>query len=359
MRETLLKEVTKKGLQTWLDNRTYKKLYFPNFFPLKSNPSLTFETLIGDQKARVVADITGYNSPAPIKSRPAVNTVTGKIPPLRVKRKMDEEDIYTYEQLKNRANSDQKEILDLVYKDTDYVVESVRGRMEWLALQALSLGKVTITGNNNGVPMKYDIDFQVPDSHKKVVDTVWSDTGNSAPIDDIDAITEQVADEGYTLKYMLMNRKTFNRFRKSQDVMDFAAPYALYGGTREKRPPSQKVINEALREDGKPEIVVVDSSVGIEGEDGTITYTNPFRDNFVTFLPQAQSGNMLVAPTAEELRPPKQVTQAKRDKILVSKFSEVDPVAEFTKGEANAFPSWNNVDRTWILDTENTSTFNS
>jgi hypothetical protein len=67
---------------------------------------------------------------------------------------------------------------------------------------------------------------------------------------------------------------------------------------------------------------------------------------------------MLYGPIAEETNPPKQVTQAKKGPILISKWSDVDPVAEYTKGELNAFPSWPIIDRVLSLDTESTTTWN-
>jgi hypothetical protein len=60
---------------------------------------------------------------------------------------------------------------------------------------------------------------------------------------------------------------------------------------------------------------------------------------------------MLFAPIAEETNPPKQVTQTKVDGVLISKYSDVDPVMEFTKGESNAFPSWTRVDECFNLYT--------
>jgi hypothetical protein len=41
--------------------------------------------------------------------------------------------------------------------------------------------------------------------------------------------------------------------------------------------------------------------------------------------------------------------------VLVSKYSEVDPVSEITKGETNSFPVMTNVDRIWIQKTNATT----
>ena len=64
---------------------------------------------------------------------------------------------------------------------------------------------------------------------------------------------------------------------------------------------------------------------------------------------------MLYAPIAEVLRPPKQALQEVRENILISKYSEIDPVKEWTKGETNAFPSWGSINECFNLYTLATS----
>ena len=49
MEYSLLKEIDKKSLQAYLIARVFEKLFWPTFFPLKSTPFLTYETLIGSK----------------------------------------------------------------------------------------------------------------------------------------------------------------------------------------------------------------------------------------------------------------------------------------------------------------------
>ncbi|MFA7218068.1 MAG: major capsid protein [Dehalococcoidales bacterium] len=365
MEYSLLKEINKKNLQAYLNERVFEKLYWPTFFPLKSTPFLTYETLIGSKGNRVAADVVAYDVSAPLKTRRTVSKLAGDIPSIRMKKKMTENDLNTYNILKAQASPDQQAILDLVFNDVDDVVDGVNARMEWLVFQALSKGSVSLsrTTNAGGVVTEEAIDFQLPDDNKKTASVVWTaSVSTTKPITDIETVMSAAGDLGLKPRYILMNRSKWVEFRASDETKDFVAPYALYGGTRKKRAPSLAVANEALESEGLPIIVLIDTRISYEDVNHTIVSVDPWldasgADRYVTFLEDLKCGDMLYGPIAEETNPPKQVTQAKKGNILVSKWSDVDPVAEYTKGESNVFPSWPTVDRALILDTEHTTTW--
>jgi hypothetical protein len=62
---------------------------------------------------------------------------------------------------------------------------------------------------------------------------------------------------------------------------------------------------------------------------------------------------VLSGPVAEDTNTPKQCIKAKKDRIIVLKHSETDPVVEITRGLLNAFPTWPTIDGCYRLDTEN------
>lgn len=364
----LAKELNKKNLQTYLNERVYDKLYWPTFFPLKSTPYLSYETLIGSQGNRVAADIVAYDVSAPLKTRKTVSKLSGEIPSIRMKKKMTEADLNTYNILKAMAKPEQNALLDLVFGDIDACVDGVNARLEWIVFQALSKGQITLskTTNAGGVITEEAVDFGLPSQtigNKNVASVVWT-AGHTTtkPITDIEAVMVVAGGLGIKPKYILMNRTKWAEFRVSDETLDFVAPYALYGGVRKKRSPNLTVANEALESEGLPTIIIVDTRISYEDSGHTITSVDPWLDSsgadrFVTFLEDLKCGDMLAGPIAEETNPPKQVIQAKKGPILISKWSDVDPVAEYTKGEINAFPSWPTIDRVLSLDTENVTTW--
>jgi len=369
MEYSLLKEIDKKSLQAYLIARVYEKLFWPTFFPLKSTPFLTYETLVGSKGNRVAADVVAYDVSAPLKTRRTVSKLSGEIPAIRMKKKMTEIDLNTYNILKAQARPEQKALLDLVFGDVDDCVDGVNARLEWIIFQALSKGQITLSTVTNaaGVITEEAIDFGLLAANKEVVvganTTKWTIllAATSKPITDIEFVMEQASDAGVAPKYMLMNRSKWLAFRISDQIKDFVIPYAIYGGTRKQRAPTIEVANEALKSEGYPQIIIIDTRISYEDAEHTITSVDPWLDSdkadrYVTFLEDLKCGDMLYGPIAEETNPPKQVVQAKKGPILISKWSDVDPIAEYTKGELNAFPSWPTIDRVFSLDTEMSTT---
>ena len=76
-----------------------------------------------------------------------------------------------------------------------------------------------------------------------------------------------------------------------------------------------------------------------------------WKTGYVTFIPDLNVGNVLHGPIAEETSEAvsKKAIQVKRDHILISKWAELEPFGEFTKGQANAFPRFTDVDNLFML----------
>jgi len=359
MEHSLISELNKKNLETYLNERQFgTELLFPNFFPFKDTPFLSFETLIGSKGNPVAADVVTYDASSPLKSRKTVDKLTGSLPPIRIKRKMRESDLNTYNVLRAQAsNATDVRLLDFIFEDVDFCVEGVLARLEWLSLQALCQGYISMTkSTNNGIITADNIDFQMPAAHKRKIKSatstrVWSNetATNPLPLTDIEVMTELALSEGIILKYALMTRSKWNEARKTTEVIQ-----SVLNATTAARKPTLTEVNSYMSAQGLPEIVLVDSYVDIENDDGTSSTVNCWTDKYVAFLPFMVVGNTLAGPIAAETNPPKQATQIKRDRVLVQKYSETDPVAELTVGMINAFPTWPTVDRCYRFDTEAT-----
>ena len=368
MLRSYLMEATQAHLEIYLKNRVYKELYFPDFFPIKRVNSLTFETLIGSKGNRVAADVVAYNSSAPEKTRKVISKLTGSIPPIRMKKIMTEMDLNDYNVLKAMGRRDMGQLLDLVFGDVNACIDGVNGRIEWMAIQALAGGKITLSTTNNGAGVVTEdaIDFQLPAANKEVesaANKYWT-TGAYAtnePISDTETIVAEAKAAGSTIKYIVMNRTKWIAFRTSAQVQNYTS--ALYvSGAWVKLAPSLKAVNEMMVSQGLPQLIVVDTVVDIETAAHGITSYDPWldassADRYVLFCPELPLGNTLVGPIAMETNPPPQATTAKKGHILISKFGTTDPVNEVTLGETNAMISWPTIDRCWMLDTESHTTF--
>jgi len=352
MQYSLLSEINKKSIKTYITNLKPLLFYYPDFFPAETTDELKYETLVGAEGRPVAADIVSYNSSAPQKTRQTISKLVGTIPAVRVKRVMQETDLNKYNQLKRMANPDQDRLLKLVFDDINFVWKSVRGRLEWTALQILSYPHLTLSKtNNNGIITETAIDFQMPTANKIGCAVVWTATASTTtPITDFITVQAAAKAIGVKLKYALMDETDWGYFYASTETKNYCYGQ-LYGGSQILLTPTLEQANSMLKARGLPEIIIIDQSITIEVDAHTQTTANPWNTGRVCFIPDLQVGNMLFAPIAEETNPPKQVTQTKVDGVLISKYSDVDPVMEFTKGESNAFPSWTRVDECFNLYT--------
>ena len=368
MEDSLVLEMfDKKTGQAYVDKRVYgKDFYFPNLFPWRYTPSLTYETLVGSKGRPIAADIVAYNASSPRKRRPVTSKFRGDIPAIRIARDMDEDDINRLNILKALANdAARKEILNMIYDDVDFVINGCYARMEWVSLQALSQGYVSLTrSNNEGIVTVDNIDFQMAAAYKRKIasataNRVWSNatSSNPKPITDIRVIDEAATTAGLKLKYMIMNKAKFLQMAVCDEVKQFCLPFSGYNLVADPTKADQvglEQMNSALTAKNLPKVVVIDQSITIEDEDKTQTTANPWVTKYVLFTPDIKLGDMFYGPLAADTNRAKQATYVKKGPILVQKYADLDPVNEHTIGQINAFPSWPTIDRCYRFDSEGT-----
>ena len=358
MKTPIIEGLTQSGIESYLAARQYEALYWPNFFPLKPVNSLDGKTLIGAVGSRVAAHVISYDAKAPEATRKAISTKYFDIPKVAVKRVKTEKEILEHQITK--AIQGQNAVIEDYFNDIDFVFDSAQGRMEWFALQALSLTKMQLSTTNNpqGIVNETVIDFGMPAANKKCAAVVWS-TGNAAtmtPIADFKAVVKAGRAKGITFSKALMNPDAFDLITGCAEFQT-AAKSLLIGESQILGMMGLDTANKILTALRLPTISLIETSVGIEAKSGVVTQVNPFDVNHVTFIPDLACGNMYSGPIAEELEKPMDVIQAKKANVLISIKKEFDPVSVTTKGECNVFPSWANVDRCFSLYTQHTSTW--
>lgn len=358
-RSILIDSFNKADMEAYVNRRRedfLKKAFWNKFFPLKYTTNLTWESLSGSGGNPVMADVIEYNASAPIKTRRVVSKTTGDIPKIAIKRQMDEKDYNDYNILKALANDGNKNaLLDLVFNDIDFCYTGVMARTEFLAMQALSYGSIALTtSNNNGIITEVDCDFGIPTGNKTAVTLQWSQASGATPLTDIRTVTKNAAASGYPLNYMLMDRTALGELTANTQVQN---EFAVLRNTTIKAEPTLEDLNRLLSARLLPQIIVVDSNTRFESAAHSLTNVAAWKNGYVTFIPDMNVGNVLHGPIAEETSPSvsKKALMTKRDHILISKWSELEPFGEFTKGQANAFPRFNDVDNIFILKVDATT----
>lgn len=348
-------ELTQGAVDSYLKDRQYNALYWATFFPRKDVAQLSATTLIGSKGSRIAAAVISYNAKTPEAGRKTITKKSFDIPKIAIKRIKTESEIL--EQRMTLAMLGANAVIADYFEDVDYVYDAVNGRQEWFALQALSLTKIQLstTNNPNGIVNETVVDFGMPDANKKVVSVVWTSgtLETMDPIADFKAVAKAGRALGLKFSKMLMHPDAF-------DLMTGATKFQAYfknTALNVVAGMSLENINTLLRSLSLPEIVVIETSVGIENKAGVTTEVNPWDANHITFITEVKQGNMFNGPIAEEIEKPLDVMQSKRDNVLISIKKEFDPVSVITKGEANAFPSWPMVDRCMSLYLADASTW--
>lgn len=358
MKSPIINGVSQTGLEQYLAARQYEELYWASLFPIKNVNTLDAKTIIGASGNRVAANIISYDATTPELGRKSLSVKYFDIPKVAIARRKSEREILEHQI--TRSIQGNLAVIEDYFNDLDFCWDGVQARMEWMALQALSATTMTLSVTNNplGIINETTIDFGMPTANKGVVGTVWSSTNAATmkPLTDIKNVMLEGRKIGVNLRYMLMNATTFDLLTASTEYQS-AAKQFLVGEPTVLGYQSLQIANTVMNALRLPQIVLIDTYVGIENAAGTVAATDPWSANHVTFLPDLVCGNFYAGPIAEELERPLDVIQSKRGPVLLSVRKEFNPSAVLTKGEANVFPSWANVDQCFSLYTANAATW--
>ena len=352
MERSLIKQVNRKNMAARLKTNKVKPVYFPNFFGIKKKSSLKWETLVGEKGAPVIADVISFDSSAPQKTREVISKMSGDIPKTAVKRGMNESDYNEYTQLVRDAQgyAAQLEVLNLAFKDQDFVFNAVRGRFEWWTMQLMSKGGFLLNAqNNNGVVTAEFVGCGMPAENKKVSTVDWATAATADGLGDIEAATLAASAEGVTLKYAIMRRSDFILLRNQTSTTTKLKSWINQAPT--KLAVTLDLINQYMEANMLPKIVVIDPAVKIENKAHKKTTVNPWESKRVCLLPDLMVGDIQHGPIAAESSAEvnKIATTVKQDFVLIQKWSELEPFKEWTKAEANAIPVINDPDTMYIL----------
>lgn len=352
MERSLIKQVNRKNMAARLNTRYVKPVYFPNFFGEKKKTSLKFETLTGEKGAPVIADVISFDASAPQKTRETIGKISGDIPKTAVKRGMNESDYYEYQQLVRDAqgDADQIEILNLAFKDQDFVYNAIRGRMEWWSMQLMSRGGFHLSAkNNNGVVTAEFVGCGMPAENKRKSSFDWSDAAKANGLQDIEDTVIAASENGVTIRYVVMHTADFSLLKKQKTTFETLKSWV---NTTSKMLVTKKLINEYLAEQEIPvQIVTVNPSVRIEDAAHRRRTVNPWERKRICFLEDLKVGDIQHGPIAAESSAALQkiALMIKQGFVLITKWSELEPFKEWTKAEANAIPVVNDPEAVFIL----------
>lgn len=367
MLKSLMIGITEKDMQAVINTYDLKPYYYPTLFPLKENYTLSWKALEAQVGLKIAGDLVARGASISKKTRDAIARIQGDIPKIAIKRTKDENELNEYDVMvaMTSGNPDLRALVEAWAEDTKYCWDGVAARLEWIALQSISLGKVTLTNdNNNSVVSDYDVDYQIDESQKLGYQTgsaSWSESNSAKPFSkDFKGVVEKAKKKGMSLKYAFMNLDTLAALSQTKEAIQSCASFAA-NALDIAQTPSVEQINSAMAR--LPylrglQVVIIDQDITIENEDGTRYTGNPFADNVVMFSESKVLGATYWKKPADMNVKGSVSIKAMNGHTCVKKYSNEEPLEEVTIGLANAFPAWLASGRSFLLDTNN-STWNA
>lgn len=314
---------------------------------------LKFDAAIGRDRVAAAASLVDSDAPAPLRSRRSLEKYSGKIPAIKEKFRMNQDDMRNIEILRAlpiAGGSDA--LLNYLVRDVQDAAVSGDKRIDIMLFQALSTLQVDINVTNNPDGTVFGVMDLLGDAttQKQGVPKIWSDI-TSDPITDIDNFLEKnrVA-RGRSFGRIIMSYTAWTNFKKATAVRTALAGFYNTGKTSSSFAVTLGNLNEYMNANLWPTIEVINYQAVVE-VDGLPTYINPWDTQAVVFVPAGKVGTLFNAISMETIHRVPGKTYANFGPTLVSKWCEQDPLVEFTGMEMNAFPGVN-IESIYILKTE-------
>ena len=332
----------------------FAPVWYPRYFDMAPTQStLTYVSVIGASRIEAAASVVERSSAAPLRSRAAINTLTGNIPAMKEKFLMKESDYRDFLTFQATTfidgNAKRDQILQILFDDAKKAGIAPHKRLDIFALEMLSTGNCTLTTTNNpdGLVEPVTIDLLMPAGNKSFCSVVWSTPTTSKPITDITAVVQDAYSKGRTFSKILMSYANFILFSKSAEVISSLISFnSLQKGAQVA---TIDKVNEYLAANLLPKIEVVNEIIGIE-KDGVVGSIKPFADTNVSFIPDGKLGTIKNALAMEQMEPVQGINYGVYNKALVSKWRQSDPWGEYTGVELNAFPSLDAIDNIFLMN---------
>jgi hypothetical protein len=274
------------------------------------------------------AEYRAYDAESPIGGRKGIQRVTGELPPISRKIRLGE-----YDRLRQRRDPNAL-IRNGLLTDSETMSRQVAARIELARGDALVNGSVTI--NENGVAATAD--FGRSGAHSVTAATLWSDTANAKPLEDLLSWQDTYTDtNGVPPGAIVFSRPVLGYVLRNAELRSDAATVA---GT-----PSiitQTVLTALLQAHGLPPFYVVDERVSVVG-----TSTRVIPATVALLLPEpvdpndeagTQLGATMWGTTAESLDPSYQLAEGDEPGLVAGVYSTQDPIALWTKAAGIALP---------------------
>ena len=309
----------------------------------------------------VAADVVALESSLPLKKRDVITVAVGQIPKLGLKYERGEKFI-TDVNVMAAKGVNEAQVAAKVLDDVTKCVKGMDVRKEIMFEQALSSGQTiikdgTMYAGNDGTGIR--VDFGYPAANASNAEVTWGETGYS-PISDIRNMIDGAQVKGVTISHLWMSRSQFDAIRTSTEGKQLAAVFngnSIAAGVAYPVP-SRAALNDALADEFNVTIHIVNGSFREQLPNGTFQTVTPWESGIIVGTTSENVGRLVYGTLAEETNPVQQVAYQKSGShVLISKFSDTDPLVEYTAAQALCLPVIDNVNSIYRLNAVQAITF--
>lgn len=326
---------------------------FTDMLDNEYSPDSRWQSISGKYQ-NVAADVVALGAPTPLKKRDSLNNYVGDIPKISIMRSLNEVEMKRIEVM-IAQNRPEEEIIRRIFDDIPFVINGVDERIEDLFQSMLSTGTGKAV-NNVGEAVRFDMGYSdYADNHRGVA-AVWNTSnisaGTAKPIDDIQKVLDQAERDGNSVINCLADNTALRAMYAAPQVRNYFGFQNNFAGDSSSIPTlSYSQLQRVFADEWGINLIRVRRTTTTE-INGVRADHKAWADGRMVFTCDQRVGALAYTGVAEESYPVAGVDYQKaNDYTLVSKFSEQEPLMEYTKAQAMAVPVLRNVNRIYSLDT--------
>lgn len=289
--------VSAKALTTYWQETVSNRIPYlgEGLFPAKKKRGLDLAWIKGYKGLPIALKPSHFDTKATVRDRIGVKKIETEMPFFREAMTIKERD--RQELLRFRENDSQNlysSIINDIFDDRAQLIEGALIQSERMRMQLLVTGGISIVANNVDYTYNYDVDgdWQTNNYEELSGTSLWTDTTNSTPLEDIREMQQKIVDlTGVKPTRAIMTQKTFNYLLQNKSIKIAINPLA--NGANLVREAELKSL--LLSELGL-NVAIYDKKF----KDETGATKNFYPDGYVTLLPASTLGNTYYGTTPEE-----------------------------------------------------------
>lgn len=289
--------VSAKALTTYWQETVSNRIPYlgEGLFPAKKKMGLDLAWIKGYKGLPIALKPSHFDTKATVRDRIGVKKIETEMPFFREAMTIKERD--RQELLRFRENDNQNlysSIINEIFDDRAQLIEGALIQSERMRMQLLVTGGISIVANNVDYTYNYDVDgdWQTNNYEELSGTSLWTDTTNSTPLEDIREMQQKIVDlTGVKPVRAIMTQKTFNYLLQNKSIKIAINPLA--NGANLVREAELKSL--LLSELGLS-VAVYDKKF----KDETGATKNFYPDGYITLLPASTLGNTYYGTTPEE-----------------------------------------------------------